>query len=312
MLKLTSIAAITAVLLSVSFSTLARAQAQSQTPPQPQIEPQAMELLKEVADAYRNLKSYHLEGIEVRERSSEGTYYRTKSTFVWAFEKPGKFRWETKTPGINRKTMVSNGESIWNYIPNLKQYTKKSVQPLSKAGDTDIGMDRIPNPLEKIGGTRITDLARGARILPDKAINIGGQSFECHVVEVLYRAPRGSDISASPMVTYWIDKNRKIVMRKLHKQTFISRTHDERTEINDQINFSLVKVDESLPASLFVFTPPEDIKEVAKFIYNTGYTRPNLTGKPAARFVLKDPDGKSFDFKSTREKTVLLNFWSST
>jgi outer membrane lipoprotein-sorting protein len=304
MLKLKTIAAIVALLFSLVISTLAQVQAQSQTPPQFLIEPEAMELLKKVAETYRNLKSYQLEGVEVHERRSEGKYNRSESTFVWAFEKPGKFRLETKNPAANRSTMVSNGKSIWNYNPNLKQFTKIDVDP-------DTNQPRIPNPLERIGGTRITDLMRGARILPDEVISIEGQSIDCYVVEVRYRGPRGSDINASHEVTYWIDKIRSIVMRKMSEQTVISRPFNERIENNELITFSLVKVDESLPASLFAFTSPEGIQEVAQFAYNT-YKPPKLTGKAASTFVLKDLDGKSFDFESTHEKAVLLNFWSST
>jgi peroxiredoxin/outer membrane lipoprotein-sorting protein len=312
MLKLKTIAAIIAVLLSMSISILAQIQASSQTPPHFQIEPEAMGLLKKVAEAYRNIKSYQLEGVEVWESRSIGMYSRSESAFVWAFEKSGKFRLETKSPVGNRSTTVSNGESIWSYNPNLKQYTKKSVQPLPKAGDPDTGVRRIPNPLERIGGTKITDLARGARIMPDEIISIDGKSINCYVVEVIYRAPRSSDINASVVVTYWIDKTRLLVIQKMSKQKVIFRPSDERTETNGLITFSLVKVDESLPASLFAFTPPEGIKEVAEFVNNTGYTPAKLTGKQALTFALKDRDGKSFEFESTRGKTVLLNFWSST
>lgn len=311
MLKLKTIAAIIAVSLSMSISILAQAQTPSQTPPHFQIEPEAMELLKKVAEAYRNIKSYQLEGVEAWESRSTGMYHRTESAFVWAFEKPGKFRLETKSPAGNRSTAVSNGESIWNYNPNLKQYTKKSVQPLPKAGDTDTGVRQTPNPLEKVGGTKITDLARGARIMPEEVISIDGKPIDCYVVEVIYRAARNSDINASVIITYWIDKTRLIVIRKMSKQKFISLPPDERTETNGLTTFSLVKVDESLPASLFAFSPPEGAKEVAEFVYNNGYTPTNLTGKQALTFTLKDLKGKSFEFESTRGKTVLLNFWSS-
>jgi outer membrane lipoprotein-sorting protein/peroxiredoxin len=309
--KLKTIAAIIAVLLSMSISIFAQTQSPSRTPPHYQVEPEAMELLKKVAESYRNIKSYQLEGVEVWESRSTGMYYRTESAFVWAFEKPGKFRLETKSPAGNRSTAVSNGESIWNYSPSLEQYTKKSVQPSPKAGDTDTGARRVQNPLEKIGGTKITDLARGARNMPEEVISIDGKPINCYVVEVIYRAPRNSDMNASIIVTYWIDKTRLIVIRKASKQKFISLPPDERTETIGLITFSLVKVDESLPASLFAFTPPEGIKEVAEFVNNTGDTPVNLTGKQAPTFALKDRDGKSFEFESTRGKTVLLNFWSS-
>jgi outer membrane lipoprotein-sorting protein len=110
--KLKTIAAIIAVLLSMSISIPAQTQAPSQTPPHFQIEPEAMVLLKKVAETYRNIKSYQLEGVEVWESRSIGMYYRTESAFLWAFERPGKFRLETKSPVGNLSTTVSNGESI--------------------------------------------------------------------------------------------------------------------------------------------------------------------------------------------------------
>jgi outer membrane lipoprotein-sorting protein len=128
MLKLKTIEAIIAVLLSMSISILAQTQASSQTPPHFQIDPEAMELLKKVAEAYRNIKSYQLEGVEVWESRSTGMYHRTESAFVWAFEKPGKFRLETKSPAGNRSTTASNGESIWNYSPNRLCCT--NIEPL--------------------------------------------------------------------------------------------------------------------------------------------------------------------------------------
>jgi outer membrane lipoprotein-sorting protein len=63
----------------------------------------------------RDIKSYQLEGVEVWESQSIGMHSRTESAFVWAFEKPGKFRLETKSPAGNLSTTVSNGESIVSY-----------------------------------------------------------------------------------------------------------------------------------------------------------------------------------------------------
>lgn len=55
---------------------------------------------------------------------------------------------------------------------------------------------------------------------------------------------------------------------------------------------------------------------VTLFCVNTQATRLDrgfiqLHGKPAHHFILKDTDGKRFDFKSARGKWVFLHFWAS-
>jgi outer membrane lipoprotein carrier protein len=47
-------------------------------------------------------------------------------------EKPGKFRWETYTPFP--QTIVSDGEFVWIYDPDLEQATRKPVQSADANG----------------------------------------------------------------------------------------------------------------------------------------------------------------------------------
>jgi outer membrane lipoprotein-sorting protein len=320
MFRLKSLAAITVVILAASVSTLAQPQPQNQQQAQDQLQAQteAMELLKKVAESYRNLKSYHFEGVEIRESRAEGTYSRAESPFIWALESPGKFRMETKAPSSMRMTWVSDGQIAWNYNARLKQFTKKSAPPAQQAGGSEPGAPRktlnagIPSITDRIGGVRIADLARSAKILREEAISVGGHSINCYVVEAEGRAQNIRGVSLPPPVTtYWVDKARLIVLRKTHKGTALYFPHEERMETSEQITLSLVKVDEPIAASLFTFTPPEGAKEVAEFDYNIAYKPPNLTGNPAPNFELKNLDGESVNLMSARGKAVLLNFWSS-
>jgi outer membrane lipoprotein-sorting protein len=320
MFRLKILAAITVVVIATSVSSLAQTQTQNQqhAQDQPQTQPEAMELLKKVAETYRNLKSYHFEGVEIRETRGEGTYSRTESPFVWASEKPGKFKMETKAPLYMRMIWVSDGQTAWNYNARLNQYTKKSALPAQKAGDAEPGAPQIthnsgiPSITDRIGGARIADLARSAKTLREEAISAGGHSINCYVVEAEGKAQNIRGVSHPPPVTtYWIDKVRLIVLRKTRIGTYVSFPYQGRMEMNEWITLSHVKVDEPLAASLFAFTQPEEAKEVADFDYNIAYEPPNLTGNPAPNFDLKDLDGKSFSLESARGKAVLLNFWSS-
>jgi outer membrane lipoprotein carrier protein len=103
-----------ALIGSTLFSTLASAE----TP---------AEALKNVLKGYDRF-SAEFEQMTRAEQSvtsevSQGQFY---------VQKPGKFRWETYTPFP--QTIVSDGEYVWIYDPDLEQATRKPVQSADANG----------------------------------------------------------------------------------------------------------------------------------------------------------------------------------
>src|SRR4029453_2906979 len=84
--------------------------------------------------------------------------------------------------------------------------------------------------------------------------------------------------------------------------------------------FTVARVGEPIPETLFTFAPPEGAKEVAKLKTATRYVIPpqpaapqrdDIIGKDAIAFALKDTDGNQVDLQTLKGKVVLLDFWAS-
>jgi outer membrane lipoprotein-sorting protein len=292
--------------ISIAMLTFASISALSQTPPAQSSEQQseAQALLQKVAEASRALKSYHFEGTQLIESKSEGTFNRTEMKFVWAGEQPNKYRLEKKTPSYNRMAMISDGQTLWNYQGRIKQFTKQAQMPGASSA-------RQTAPIDQLGGARLTDRMLSAKLLGEETIRIGEKTMACQLVEVERRMPSYGATQLPPgRDTYWIDKERFLVVRKKSHYVTVTAPDEEKREMDSLITLDVFKVDEPLPAALFTFTPPEGVKEVKQFDFASSFS-PRMTNLPAANFALKDLTGKTVDLETTRGKVVLLNFWSS-
>lgn len=54
-----------------------------------------------------------------------------KSVGVMALQRPGKFRWETKSP--SHQLIIADGTNIWIYDADLKQASKKNMSTSSQS-----------------------------------------------------------------------------------------------------------------------------------------------------------------------------------
>lgn len=86
----------------------------------------------------------HMQGEFTQLVFSDGGNQTAPSTGQFWIEKPGKFRWNYAKPYVQQ--IVSDGESIWFYDPDLEQVTIKPAQT-----------DEFVSPLSIISGNRPLD-----------------------------------------------------------------------------------------------------------------------------------------------------------
>jgi peroxiredoxin/outer membrane lipoprotein-sorting protein len=276
-----------------------------------QVDDATGKLLSAVGERYAALDSFHFEAVEVT-RTRSGAFERsTRNHIVTALDSKGRSRVEFDD-GSSGGVTIFDGETTWVYFPHLKKYSKLSGSPLQAAGDTgkSRGLDfsavaqRYTGRYRGAGDGLIT-----AQTLRSEAVEVGGRSLECQVVEAAYRAPQG--VAEGKVVrTYWIDPKSKLILREQSSASMKPPNLNTPVEVRQVIEFHQAQAGQGLPASLFVFQPPEGVEEAGP----ADFTKPaasNWVGKPAPDFKLQDLAGGSVALKDLRGQVVVLDFWAT-
>ncbi|HEY3132748.1 MAG TPA: redoxin domain-containing protein [Acidobacteriota bacterium] len=228
----------------------------------PQAASDAVQLLKRVSETYRNLKSCHFEGVTKVRTQSSSVQHLLETPFVVAAVKPSLLRVETKN-SLTAMLIVSDGETTWNYMPRIHEYTRVTGAPaagLASDGTTASDLSTLPNPIAQY--ERLTDRSAAARVLREDRIEVGGRSVDCIVVELAPASGNTTGVETLPRML-WIDKFRYLVLRD--EETFrIRRPYTPLTEKMQTTVFGVARVNEPVPDSLFKFVPPAEAREVAE------------------------------------------------
>ena len=239
---------------------------------------EARGILKKVAETYRNLKSYYFESNIVVHVKRGQTQVTIDSPIVLAAVRPDKMRMEIKrSPMMLDWVVISNGSTTWEFIPTRNEYTKKS------GGRTTItakGRDGIERTIDKDEYLRVMAVALGvllprydnvmdglkqARNLREESVDLNGTNIDCYVIEAQYDTPEAFPGAISSAKSFWIDKKRYVVVREEYTTKIDSSAMGAQQEHVHTNIFTIVRLDELLPETLFTFTPPEGAIEVADF-----------------------------------------------
>ena len=270
--------------------------------------PDARVLLQQVSDAYRALTSYHFEGA-MNIRMSGGTGESFDVPLVLAADRAGRMRIDIRQLQMGGLS-VSDGRQTSTYVYSLNQYTQKPAEPVSDS----IGM---PKPPQNSPLTRYFDLLQGlkaADVTGEQQLTIGGSPADCWVVRCDMTPPQAlaADSTARATVTFWVEKGRALVLRDSTSISLRNPSTGANMAMDQVTSFTLGRVNEALPDSLFAFAPPPGATLVQAFGQQAGAETPSpLVGEPAPPFTLKGVKGSTVSLASYKGKVVLLDFWAT-
>ena len=210
----------------VAMASLLSVQADSQQSP---VQPSVRDLAHAVDEHYNHLRS--LQG-EFTETYSGNGAQREESGTLW-LKKPRKMRWEYRSP--KEKLFLSDGQSVWFYIPAERQARKTDLKRL----------DDLRSPIAfLLGKTKLENELQGLSKAVDQAPAVAGDT-------VLRGVPKAS-VGQVNEVQLEISVSNQIVRIVLMEEDggtteFRFKDWKENVELND---------------SRFRFTPPPGVETV--------------------------------------------------
>jgi outer membrane lipoprotein carrier protein len=187
-----------------------------------------------VDEHYNHLRSLQAEFTEAyrgsgMERTEAGTLWLAKG----GLKKPGKMRWEYRSP--REKLFVSDGKDVWFYVPGDRQARRTDARKL----------DDIRSPLAfLLGKSKLEKELQGLSLAPDVTPLAAGDVVLRGVPQAL--AQRVSEILVEVTPEHRIVR---IVMEEVDGSVTEYRFSDE-------------KENEAIPEGRFQFTPPTGTETV--------------------------------------------------
>jgi thiol-disulfide isomerase/thioredoxin/outer membrane lipoprotein-sorting protein len=271
-------------------------------------------LLHQVADTYKNLKSYHFESVTETQVISEREHNATTSRMTLAASGPDRLRVYSESP-VDWTLVVSDGKILWRARPYTREFMRTALTgpPLEPKGGGGIEGDAMLRRsrffLERNG--QVDQNLKAAEVLREETIEVADTPVACTVVVADY-APRGSGVRSWTR-TFWIDKARHIILREEAVDSgklFPDRPFVE-AENRSRVRYTVASINEPIPDALFTYVPPANFRELDKLEHRSTLPDTTLIGKPAPELTLNTLDGKPVALSSLRGKTVLLDFWAS-
>jgi peroxiredoxin/outer membrane lipoprotein-sorting protein len=259
----------------------------------------AASIIKKIAERNRAFEGYRVEGGVELYRPSDQASISTKTKFlVEAADKTAKLHIEYQNSSFSI-VLITDGSTIWTYMPHDKTYTKVQASAIADAedeGDDGTQDDNIAMSVYSMAVRRYASLDKvpsHAELEGEEAIKTGDGKVHCWIITT-HVSGRTEKL--------WVDQQRYLVLR--------AESSFEQEGIMTHMKILIKRFDVEPPASTaFTFVPDKRAKLVDEL--NIPGSNPRFIGKPAADFALKNLDGESVRLSELRGKIIVLNFWAT-
>jgi outer membrane lipoprotein-sorting protein len=247
-------------------------------PPQPQAtaepgQPDALDLLRNVAETYRSMATLRAEANMVTEMNGPAMQQKIEMPLTLIIGSQGKTRIESK--GAIGMLSVSDGQTTWMYMPQLNKYYKlepAKLISLPKVAGQDVAMSGGAWDFRSQYAS-VAENAKQAKVLRSETLQASGSDVPCWVVYVEFeragaeatpQAARGlPPMKVDPGTrTLWIDKAHYLVYQEISNAKMTLPGTSSPTETKHTVTFKDITVDEPVPDDTFAFTPPEGATEM--------------------------------------------------
>jgi hypothetical protein len=214
---------------------------------------EALTLLRDVSDAYRNLRSLAVEAVIANESGDENSNQRNEQRVRFFYEAPDRFRYEPC--GREGVVQVSDGKQLHNCFLR---------RGLFEGGPRYHSM--LVNPALRLPHSFDANMPSAAAFLYSgicervAAAEILREEEGCHVVSVTYEPSLHPFVVSGPAVLFWVDAKTRMVMRQQAQQGHRFPAGDDVHWSRHTLSVRSMQVNEAIPEGTFDFTPPEDAK----------------------------------------------------
>jgi outer membrane lipoprotein-sorting protein len=195
-------------------------------------------ILNRTAESYRHIQSWDIEQsvvAETRGAAASRTERRERYAVV-----EGKHRWEQ-----GDRLSIADGQSVWTYSSQTNQYSKRDQGPVD-AGPLPMGY-----------WTPDAQPVKSARVVREETVTVDGAAWNCYVVEIAHDATESlvRGMPAAPPETWWIDKDRYLVLKQERRTSPIYKSQQVWTT-----TLTKLQINQPVADSVFQFVPPAGAK----------------------------------------------------
>jgi outer membrane lipoprotein-sorting protein len=227
----------------------------------------ARELLRQVAETYRNLESFEWAAVSTITTDS-GDFQPHPSTLVGEFRRPRQMRIEFPKGRPIPLIEVTDGRIVFLYYPSYRGFCRP---------DPNLFLQRTPHAaMSALGWSlpyeHVTEGLKAACFVGDRELKIGGEVVNCGVVAAVYAPAKSAwtgTVQTAP-ITYWIDTNTNIVVQQSYRTTLTIPGRDRPRTDTTTTTLLRYRLNPKVQDSRFTLQPPQGVTERPCISFSSG------------------------------------------